>query len=100
MCMSISEERKSELIGLMTKNLVTLRTVLRLTQTQLADYMGITRQTLVYIETGKRNMTWNTFLSLLFIFTQRKETRDLLSILGVFTDDIRQVYCGNEEEVR
>ena len=65
---SISEQQKAEVINNMTKNLVALRTMLHLTQAQLAEMMGITRQSLVLYETGKRSMTWNTYLSLLFIF--------------------------------
>ena len=70
---SISERQKAEVINNMTKNLVALRTMLHLTQAQLAEMMGITRQSLVLYETGKRSMTWNTYLSLLLIFTQIKK---------------------------
>lgn len=89
---SISEQQKAEVINNMTKNLVALRTMLHLTQTQLAEMMGITRQSLVLYETGKRSMTWNTYLSLLFIFTQRQETNNLLSIMGIYPDELKEIY--------
>ena len=89
---SISEQQKAEVINNMTKNLVALRTMLHLTQTQLAEMMGITRQSLVLYETGKRSMTWNTYLSLLLIFTQRQETNNLLSIMGIYPDELKEIY--------
>lgn len=89
---SISEQQKAEVINNMTKNLVALRTMLHLTQAQLAEMMGITRQSLVLYETGKRSMTWNTYLSLLFIFTQRQETNNLLSIMGIYPDELKEIY--------
>ena len=89
---SISEQQKAEVINNMTKNLVALRTMLHLTQAQLAEMMGITRQSLVLYETGKRSMTWNTYLSLLFIVTQRQETNNLLSIMGIYPDELKEIY--------
>lgn len=89
---SISEQQKAEVINNMTKNLVALRTMLHLTQAQLAEMMGITRQSLVLYETGKRSMTWNTYLSLLLIFTQRQETNNLLSIMGIYPDELKEIY--------
>ena len=88
----LSEESKSNSIKNMSDNLVALRTMLHLTQAQLAEIMGVTRQTLVLYETGKRVMTWNTFLSLLFIFTQKRETRELLNILNIYTDEMKDLY--------
>ena len=89
---SISEQQKAEVINNMTKNLVALRTMLHLKQAQLAEMMGITRQSLVLYETGKRSMTWNTYLSLLLIFTQRQETNNLLSIMGIYPDELKEIY--------
>lgn len=88
----LSEESKNISIKRMSDNLVALRTMLHLTQAQLAEIMGVTRQTLVLYETGKRVMTWNTFLSLMFIFTQKRETRELLNILNIYTDDLKDLY--------
>ena len=88
----LSEESKSNSIKNMSDNLVALRTMLHLTQAQLAEIMGVTRQTLVLYETGKRVMTWNTFLSLMFIFSQKRETRELLNILNIYTDEMKDLY--------
>lgn len=92
MYMALNEETKRMAIKNMSDNLVALRTMLHLTQAQLAELMGVTRQTLVLYETGKRVMTWNTFLSLMFIFTQKKETRELLNILNIYTNELKDLY--------
>ena len=88
----LSDECKNTAVKNMSDNLVALRTLLHLTQAQLAEIMGVTRQTLVSYETGKRIMTWNTFLSLMFIFSQKRETRELLSILNIYTDEMKDLY--------
>ncbi|MBQ4261432.1 MAG: helix-turn-helix transcriptional regulator [Ruminococcus sp.] len=93
----LSEESKSNAVKNMSDNLVALRTMLHLTQAQLAEIMGVTRQTLVLYETGKRVMTWNTFLSLMFIFTQKRETRELLNILNIYTDEMKELYDNDNK---
>lgn len=55
----------------------------RLTQVELASMVGISRQTLMAIENEQRPMSWNTFLSLLFIFTKNEDTNALLNVLGI-----------------
>ena len=93
----LSEESKSNAVKNMSDNLVALRTMLHLTQAQLAEIMGVTRQTLVLYETGKRVMTWTTFLSLMFIFTQKRETRELLNILNIYTDEMKELYDNDNK---
>lgn len=86
------EKLKEMSIENMTKNMVTLRTMLHLSQADLAALIGVGRQTLVAIETHKRKMTWSTFLSLLFVFSQNKETCSLLEIFGIYTPEMKEIY--------
>ena len=95
--MDIKELDKEKAVGLMTRNLRVLRTMLHISQAELAELLGIGRQTLVAFETGKRTMTWNTFLSLLFVFSQREETRGLLPILGIYSEYLQAVYGGRDQ---
>ncbi len=94
--MTIESINQEQAIQKLTKNLPALRTMLQLSQAQLAQLIGVGRQTLVAFETGKRTMTWNTFLSLLFVFTQREETKELLNVLGIYTSELKSVYRGNK----
>ena len=92
--MNLEAINQEKAIQKMTQSLPVLRTMLQLSQAQLAELIGVGRQTLVAFETGKRTMTWNTFLSLLFVFSQRQETRELLNVLGIYTDELKRVYKG------
>lgn len=74
------ENRREQLIEKMILNMVVLRTMLHLTQDELASLLGMTRQTLTMIETRKRKMTWTVYLALLYIFSQSPETKKLLEI--------------------
>ena len=84
------EETKRILIDRMAENLVVLRAKLGLTQADLAEIAGLSRQTVLALEKKQRAMTWNTFLSLLFIFYLNKETCALLSVLDILTDELKE----------
>ena len=74
----MTTETRSDLIDKMTENLPVLRKKLKLSQEGLAEFIGISRYTVMLIETGKRRMTWNTFLSLVLLFDKNEETAVLL----------------------
>lgn len=84
----MSEETKDLLVERMTENLVVLRAKLGVTQAELADIAGMSRQTILAIEKKQRTMTWNTFLSLLFIFSVNKDTKALLNLFEILTDEL------------
>ncbi len=88
----LDEPLKEKSIENMTKNMLTLRTMLHLSQAELATLIGVGRQTLVAIETRKRKMTWSTFLSLLFVFSQNKQTNSLLEIFEIYTPTMKKIY--------
>ena len=76
------------LIERMTDNLPVLRKKLRLSQEELAELIGSSRYTIVSIETRKRKMTWNTFLSLILLFDKNDETAILLRALDIYTREL------------
>lgn len=88
----LTEQMKELAVENMVKNLTVLRTMLHLSQVELATLIGVGRQTLVAIETRKRKMTWSTFLSLLFVFSQNKETSSLLEIFGIYSAEMKEIY--------
>ena len=79
---------KDELIKNMTENLPVLRAKLGITQEDLAEKIGISRSTIVSIENRKREMTWNTFLSLILVFTKNEDTNKLLNVMEIYTDEL------------
>lgn len=86
--MSVSNINRDELVVAMSSNLSVLRLKLNLSQEDLAEILGITRQTISAIESGQRQMTWLTFLSLILIFLKNKETKRLMILLGIYTKDL------------
>ena len=55
---------------------------------ELAEKIGISRSTIVSIENKKREMTWNTFLSLILVFTKNEDTNKLLNVMEIYTDEL------------
>ena len=78
------QDIREKLIDNMTENLPVLRKKLRLTQEGLAQIIGSSRHSVMQIEAKKRRMTWNTFLSLVFLFDKNDET----ARLDIYTDDL------------
>lgn len=92
MARALEEQMKANCIENMTSNLSALRTMLHLSQAELAALIGVARSTVVYIENRQRKMTWSVFLSLLFLFTQNKETKELLRFFGIYPDEMQDIY--------
>lgn len=93
MTVQLDDEIKRVAIENMVKNLAVLRTMLNLSQAELASLIGLGRQTFVAIENRKRNMTWSVFLSLMFVFSQHPQTRALLELFEIYTPDLKKLYC-------
>ena len=82
---------QNKLINNMVDNLVVLRTKLQLKQVELANKIGISRQTLLAIENKQRPLSWSTFLTLFTVFNSNEETKLLLDVMGINTEDVRNV---------
>ena len=81
-------ELREMLIDKMTENLPVLRKKLKLSQETLANLIGSSRHTVMLMESGKRRMTWNTFLSLVLLFDKNEDTSMLLKALGIYTNEL------------
>ena len=86
----VASINKHELICNMTEKLKVLRNMLGLTQDELAQKVGISRQTLVNIENKKREMSWNTFVALITVFRAERSTSDLLDHFGLYTEELNR----------
>ncbi len=96
----MNTEQKKTLIENMTDNLPTLRKKLNLSQEDLGSMIGVSRSTVAAIENKKREMSWNTFLSLVLVFTKNKDTDVLLNVLSIYTDELNEFikHKGNVEQ--
>ncbi len=72
-------DNRKDLISRLTYDLPVLRARLGISQAELAERIGISRQTYNSIETGKKEMTWTTFMALIAVFQNNPETRKMIT---------------------
>lgn len=87
----IQEIDKEGLIDILTEELPVLRAKIGLSQKDLSEIIGISRQTYSSIETKKRKMSWNTYLSIILMFENNEKTRDLLEAIGAFPKELKNL---------
>ena len=87
----INQIDRDFLIDTLTDELPVLRARIGIKQEELSDILGISRQTYSAIETKKRKMTWNMFISLLMFFTQNKKTAPVIEMIGAFPDKLKNM---------
>lgn len=80
---------KEKLIDIMTEELPLFRAKIGITQEELSDMVGISRPTYSAIETKKRRMSWNIYLSLLMVFTQNEKTAPMVDRIGAFPENLK-----------
>ena len=71
-------KRRQEIIKRLTYELPVLRARIGASQAEIADRLGISRQTYCSIETGKKDMSWTTCVALFGVFHSNAETREML----------------------
>ena len=93
----MNEELKRLYIDRMVENLTVLRAKLGVTQSELAEIAGISRQTILSVEKKQRGMTWNMFLALLYIFTAHEKTVPLVDLFEIRTDELVEAMQGKKK---
>lgn len=89
---NFSPEQKEELIAKLTEALPALRGATKATQEQVANAIGISRQTYCAVELQKQKMSWNTYMSLILFFDYNPGSHDVIRQLDAFPtqlDDCR-----------
>lgn len=84
----ITNDYKTASIEILVENLAVLRARIGITQEELANIIGVSRQTYYSLETGKREMTWPVFLALIFVFDSVKETSEMIRELRIYPIDL------------
>ena len=79
-----NEQERNLYINRLLDELPVLRTMLGISQDELANLLGISRQTYSSMETKRRKMSWPLFLSLILIFDNSEQTHEHLRQSGVF----------------
>ena len=93
----IDDAFKDNLIELLTEELKVLRAKAGISQQELAKRIGISRQTYGVIESRKQRMTWNTFLSLLFLFEKNEGTSKIIRQIGAYPPELESYLNMNNK---
>ena len=83
-CWELSQSQKDEYIEKLTSKLAALRAHADISQEDLANIIGTSRQTYYAIESRKRTMSWSTYLSLIFFYDTVENTSQMIRELGVY----------------
>ena len=67
-----------------------LRSAAKITQIQFAKKLGVSRSTVVVIETREREFKWNMYLSMVLVFIQHEDSRKLLESFELFDSEFLQ----------
>lgn len=91
----LSELDKDNLIKTLTNNLPVLRAKLQISQDELSNIIGISRQTYSSIETMKKKMSWSTFLTLVLFFGCNEGTATMLDNMGILSPELNKLLSTN-----
>ena len=84
----INDKRKQELCKLLAENLPTLRTKMGISQDELANRIGYTRQTISAIELMKHEMQWSMFSAVVPFFSTDQELYRLMLVMSILDEDV------------
>lgn len=79
---------KQDLIETFRRELPVLRAKARVSQEVVAEKIGISRQTYSGIETGKREISWTTFLALVAFFQNNDLTKTMIDKMDDFNNKL------------
>ncbi len=83
-----SNINREELVEKLVANLPALRAKMKISQAELAEMVGIGRQTLISIENKSSKMRWDTFLATMMIISCDNGAAELMTLLGLNLSDI------------
>lgn len=81
----LTDEEKDSFIATLTPNLTVLRTKAEISQEELANLIGVSRQTYSAIERKVRKMAWSTYLSLVLFYDHNLKTHKMIRQLSIFS---------------
>ena len=93
----LTEKEKDEFIEALTPELALLRTKAEISQEEIANLIGISRQTYGAIERKTRKMSWNTYLSLVMFYDYNKKTHKMIRKMEAFPHQLIQRFNDGEE---
>ena len=80
----LSDDEKKAFVNALMPELALLRAKAEVSQEQIANLIGVSRQTYNAVEMQKRKMTWNTYMSLILFFDYNPNTHYTIRKLDAF----------------
>lgn len=84
----LTNEEKDSFITMLTPNLTVLRAKAEISQEELANLIGVSRQTYSAIERKVRKMAWSTYLSLVLFYDHNQKTHKIIRQLSIFPQEL------------
>ena len=88
---------RNTIVELLRKELPVLRAKARISQEDIAEKIGISRQTYSSIKTGKREMSWTTFLALIAYFQNNESTKKMIGEINGLSEGIEMIMESSDE---
>jgi len=85
-----NEAQKEQLIEILTNELKMLRSKVEISQQELANRLGVSRQTYGAIESKAQKMTWSNFLALLLLFLSNEDTAKIIDWIGAYPPELER----------
>lgn len=93
----LSEKEKYALIEKLTPELPLLRAKAKISQEEVANIIGISRQTYGAIERKARKMSWNTYLSLVWFYDYNRKTHKMIRSTSAFPHELIKKFNDGDE---
>lgn len=84
----LSRAEKDGFIEALSRELPALRAKVGISQDDLARLIGVSRQTFGSVERGERQMSWNTYLSLIMFFDYNEATHQMIRDISAFPEEL------------
>lgn len=91
-------ELKQNLMDKFRCELPVLRAKARVSQEIIAERVGISRQTYSCLETGRKEMSWTTFLAIVAFFQNNEHTKSMITQIDGFSDGMAKVMESPEQK--
>ncbi|MDO4755849.1 MAG: helix-turn-helix transcriptional regulator [Parabacteroides sp.] len=86
----LDEQTKKDYCKVLSEDLPVLRAKLGITQEELAIRVGKSRNMIAQIETGKKEMSWVTFVALSLLFLNNETTAAVFKSLDIFDEKVEK----------
>ena len=93
-----TKEEKERLISKLSAELPALRGAVKATQDEIANAIGISRQTYNAIEMQKRSMSWNTYMALILFFDYNPSSHYTIRQLDAFPYRLDECWLSGKME--